>query len=424
MRGIWKSSIGEVLTVVSSAPRVREGVRGALRGVFWLLRVQLDDELLLHGRRDLTALGLAQHLGGERVVVGLQPGRHLGGELGGVADDRVGAGAGLHGDDVAVADLVAGDVHPAAVDRPMAVADELARLAARGGEAEPDQHVVEEPLEQREQVLAGDALLARGLVVVAGELLLQHAVVALGLLLLAQLHAVLGLALAAAAVVAGRVGASLDAALVGQAALALEEELLPLAAALLALGAGVSSHGSDPPPLARPDAVVGLRGDVLDAGDLQTRGLQRADRGLAPRARALDEHLDLLQALFDALARRSVGGDLRGERRRLARALEAGAAGGLPGDDVALAVGEGDDRVVEAGLDVGLADGDVLLRLAAAGAGALRSGHSVLTSSWPSSCPRPASAWDPCACGRWSSCSGRGPAGRGGGGGRGWGRPP
>ena len=31
-----------------------------------LLRVQLDDELLLHRRRDLTTLGLAQHLRGER----------------------------------------------------------------------------------------------------------------------------------------------------------------------------------------------------------------------------------------------------------------------------------------------------------------------------------------------------------------------
>ena len=51
--------------------------------------------------------------------------------------------AGLHGDDVALAHLVAGDVHAAAVDRPVAVADHLARLAARGGEAEAHEHVVE-----------------------------------------------------------------------------------------------------------------------------------------------------------------------------------------------------------------------------------------------------------------------------------------
>jgi hypothetical protein len=41
---------------------------------------------------------------------------------------------------------------------------------------------------------------------------------------------------------AGRVGAALDAALVGQAALALEEQLLALAAALLALRSGFTSH--------------------------------------------------------------------------------------------------------------------------------------------------------------------------------------
>jgi hypothetical protein len=43
-------------------------------------------------------------------------------------------------------------------------------------------------------------------------------------------------------VLARRVGAALDAALVGEAALALEEELLPLAAALLALRTGIACH--------------------------------------------------------------------------------------------------------------------------------------------------------------------------------------
>jgi hypothetical protein len=43
-------------------------------------------------------------------------------------------------------------------------------------------------------------------------------------------------------VLAGRVRAALDAALVGQAALALEEQLLSLAAALLALRRGIACH--------------------------------------------------------------------------------------------------------------------------------------------------------------------------------------
>src|SRR4051794_8377293 len=241
MRGIWKSSMG-VLTVVSRAPRARGSGGAARSGVSGLLGVQLDDELLLHGRRDLTTLGLAQHLGGERVMVGLQPRGHLGRQLGRVANELHGTGVGLDGDDVAVAHLVAGDVDPAAVDRPVAVADQLARLAARGREAEPDEDVVEAGLEQHEQVLARDPGLARGTLVVVAELLLEHAVVAPRLLLLTQLHPVLGLLLAPAAVIARRVRAALDAALVGEAALALEEELLALPAALLALGSCISSH--------------------------------------------------------------------------------------------------------------------------------------------------------------------------------------
>src|SRR3954465_409177 len=133
---------------------------------------------------------------------------------------------------------------------------------------------------------------------------------------------------------------------------------------------GAAGSCSAPSPLARAAAVVRLGGDVLDAGDLEPRGLQRADRGLAARARALHEDLDLLHALLDALAGGRVGGHLGGERGRLAGALEAGAAGGLPGDHVAFAVGERDDRVVERRLDVRLADRDVLLDLAAAALGA------------------------------------------------------
>src|SRR5664279_3740385 len=79
----------------------------------------------------------------------------------------------------------------------------------------------------------------------------------------------------------------------------------------------------DPPPLARAAAVVGLRGDVLDRDHFEAGGLQRANRRVATRARALDEDLDLLQAVLHALARAGVGRHLSGERRRLARALEA-----------------------------------------------------------------------------------------------------
>src|SRR5204863_2426487 len=107
---------------------------------------------------------------------------------------------------------------------------------------EAHQDVVQAGLEHRQQVLAGDPGLARSLGVVVAELPLLDAVVATGLLLLAQLHAVLALFLAPAPVLAGRIGAALHAALVRQAALALEEQLLPLPAALLALRSRVTGH--------------------------------------------------------------------------------------------------------------------------------------------------------------------------------------
>src|SRR3954452_23678358 len=125
-----------------------------------LLRVELDDELLLDRRRDLATLRLAQHLRRQGVVVGLKPGRHLPRELCCVADQRLGRRPRLHGDDVAVAHLVARDVDAAAVDRPVTVADHLARLPARGREAQPHEYVVEAALEHPQKVLARDPGLA------------------------------------------------------------------------------------------------------------------------------------------------------------------------------------------------------------------------------------------------------------------------
>src|SRR5438874_378205 len=120
--------------------------------------------------------------------------------------------------------------------------DELARLRARGCEAEPVDDVVEPGLEHPQQGLAGDARALRRLRVVGAELVLEQAVVAARLLLLAQLEQVLGLLDAAAAVLARRIAAALDGALLRQAALALQEELHALTAADAALGAEVAGH--------------------------------------------------------------------------------------------------------------------------------------------------------------------------------------
>src|SRR5665647_2985963 len=52
------------------------------------------------------------------------------------------------------------------------------------------------------------------------------------------------------------------------------------------------------PGLGGPAAVVCLRGDALDRTDLKAGGLQGADRGLAARAGALDQHVDPLHAVL------------------------------------------------------------------------------------------------------------------------------
>src|SRR5690606_34540386 len=121
---------------------------------------------------------------------------------------------------------------------------------------------------------------------------------------------------------------------------------------------------SDAAALGRAAAVVRLRRHVLDRAHLEAGGLQRADRGLAARARALDEHVDLLDTVLLGLAGSGLRGHAGGVRGGLARALEAHAARGRPADDGARRVGDRDDRVVERRLDVGVAQRDVLLLLA------------------------------------------------------------
>src|SRR4029453_3873819 len=79
------------------------------------------------------------------------------------------------------------------------------------------------------------------------------------------------------------------------------------------------------------------------------------------RARALHEDVDLLDAVLLRLAGSVLGGQLRGERGRLTRTLEADVSRGRPCDDVALRVGDRHDRVVERALDVRSAVRDVLL---------------------------------------------------------------
>ena len=145
------------------------------------------------------------------------------------------------------------------------------------------------------------------------------------LLLLSQLDSVLRPRARARAMLAGRVGAPLDAALLGQAALALQEELLALAAALLALWSGVGAvrgaSASSGGGRSGPAGLTSLTVVTWEAG-----GLRRADVVCRREPAPLALHLDPLDAVLHALAGGGVSGHLSGGRSRLARALEPGRA--------------------------------------------------------------------------------------------------
>jgi len=151
-------------------------------------------------------------------------------------------GLGRHLDDVALPDPVGRDVHFLAVDEEVAVSHQLAGHVPALRETGPVDHVVEPGLQDLEQVLAGPATLAGGLLVVAMELALEDSVDPAGLLLLPDLEQVLALLRAVPAVLTRWVRPDLDGAL-GRIALGpLQEELHLLAAAELAVRARVSSH--------------------------------------------------------------------------------------------------------------------------------------------------------------------------------------
>ena len=105
------------------------------------------------------------------------------------------------------------------------------------------------------------------------------------------------------------------------------------------------------------------------------RGLQRAKGRFTTRARSADLDLKRAHAVFLRLLGAIFGSDLRGERGRLARTLEALGTGRRPGNRIALRVGDGDHGVVEGRVDVRDARRDVLAFATADACGFL--GHGL-----------------------------------------------
>src|ERR1035441_5170658 len=104
--------------------------------------------------------------------------------------------------------------------------------------------------------------------------------------------------------------------------------------------------------LRRTAAVVRNRRDVLDSADFNAGRGKRSDGGFAAGTRTADPHFDHPQPAFAAF----IGGGERrllgGEGSAFARPAKTQRAGAGPGDGVALLIGDGDDGVVEGGLDV------------------------------------------------------------------------
>ena len=121
--------------------------------------------------------------------------------------------------------------------------NELTRGATARRKTEAVNDVVKTHLKHLQQVLAGDAFLAESLLEEPMELQLAHAVLTAQALLLAELAAVFGHLLGTATDVhTGSSGTLLDRALGHIATRALEEELLPFAAALTTNGTSITTH--------------------------------------------------------------------------------------------------------------------------------------------------------------------------------------
>src|SRR5690606_15088802 len=220
-----------------------------------LLRVQLDDELLLDRERDLRARGPLQHAARPRPLIQCEPPHHLGPglrfqrRLNGQQIPR-----GLpYPDLVAGLDRVTRDVHYPPVHLDVPVPNELTRLTPARREREPVHDVVQPALQRNQEVLARHAGLLRRPLEQVLEVPLAYAVDPLDLLLLTQLLRVirhLPPARLRQTMLTRRIVPTLDRTLLRVAARALQEQLLAFTTAKPADRPSVTTHGmSDSPVL-------------------------------------------------------------------------------------------------------------------------------------------------------------------------------
>src|ERR1700723_1403488 len=196
-----------------------------------LLRVQLDDELLVHRRRlDVFASRHGYNTRLEVCAVDVQPRRNSLAlcEIARLEHHRVFVHLVLERHFIPHLYQIAGDIHLLALDPDVAVQHELASLRPRPGEARAIYHVVQAPFEHDHQVRPCRALGALRLFKIVAELPLEQPVSALDLLLFAQLDAIADhLRPTSLAVLSGNKVALLDRAFFRKTPEAFQEELLP-----------------------------------------------------------------------------------------------------------------------------------------------------------------------------------------------------
>src|SRR5690554_6382765 len=94
-------------------------------------------------------------------------------------------------------------------------------------------------------------------------------------------------------------------------------------------------------------------GDVGNAADLVTTGIQRTYGGLATVAWALHSNVEVFKTIFQRGLASTLGCNLCSKGSAFPRTAETGATGIRPAQRIPPTVGDGDDGVVEGRVDVG-----------------------------------------------------------------------
>jgi hypothetical protein len=217
-----------------------------------------------------------------------------------------------------------------------------------------------------EQVLPRLALTPFGFGIDTAELSFKHPIDTTDLLFGAELLAVPRKTTPGVlAMLPGGIRAALESALIGKALLPFKEKLFAFPPTLTAFWIAITCHrnySSSNPTLFRGTAtVVRNRRHISNSGNPNSQRRQSADSRLAPRARALHAHFQI----FDPTLHRGLSGSicryLRSKGGAFPRPFKACRPGRCPRKGVPLTVGDGDDRVIKARLNVGDAVGNVFL---------------------------------------------------------------